>query len=132
MPFIFTGEKGNLIKHISKSLANQFDKFTDLLVFILRFYLKALELYPQHSSIHLKFAGFLRHVKRDLPGAEKHYIKAVQVNPTNADALGSYASFLHGVHNKIEEAAQYYAQALQADDTHTNNLCNYGLFLRYN
>ena len=95
-----------------------------------RLYLRALELYPQHSSINLKYAGFLRHTRRDIPGAEKFYLKAVEVSPNNADALGSYASFMHGVHNNIKEAEKYYQKAVEADDTHTNNLCNYGLFLR--
>ena len=96
-----------------------------------RMYTKALELYPQHSSINLKYAGFLRHMRRDIPGAEKYYLKAVEASPTNSDALGSYASFMHGVHNNIKEAEKYYQKAVEADDMHTNNLCNYGLFLRY-
>jgi len=94
-------------------------------------YTKALELFPQHSSINLKYAGFLRHTRRDIPGAEKYYLKAVEASPTNSDALGSYASFMHGVHNNIKEAEKYYQKAVEADDMHTNNLCNYGLFLRY-
>ena len=32
------------------------------------YYTKALHLFPEHSSIHLKYAGFLRHVRRDLKG----------------------------------------------------------------
>ena len=36
------------------------------------FYIKALQLYPFQSSIHLKYAGFLRHIKKDLKNAEKH------------------------------------------------------------
>lgn len=95
-----------------------------------RFYVKALELYPQHSSIHLKYAGFLRHSRRDVSGAEKHYLRAVETSPSNSDALGSYASFMHGVHNNLKEAEKYYKKAVEADFTHTNNLCNYGLFLR--
>lgn len=95
-----------------------------------RMYTKALELYPQHSSINLKYAGFLRHTRRDIPGAERYYLKAVEASPTNSDALGSYASFMHGVHNNIKEAEKYYQKAVEADDMHTNNLCNYGLFLR--
>jgi tetratricopeptide (TPR) repeat protein len=94
------------------------------------FYVKALQLYPQQSSMHLKYAGFLRHVRRDLKGAEEHYAMACETNPQNADALGSYASFLHGVSGKIDMAATYYEKSLEVDDTHTNNLCNYGLFLR--
>ena len=83
-----------------------------------------------HSSIHLKYAGFLRHTKRDIPAAEKHYLRAVETSPQNSDALGSYASFLHGVHNNTKEAEKYYKKAVEVDDLHTNNLCNYGLFLR--
>ena len=61
-----------------------------------RLFLRALALYPQHSSLHLKYAGFLRHARRDIVGADKHYELAVTTNPENSDALGSYASFLHG------------------------------------
>jgi hypothetical protein len=57
---------------------------------------KALTLYPKHASIHLKYAGFLRHVRKDLPRATTHYREATEANPVYADALGSYASFLHG------------------------------------
>lgn len=93
------------------------------------FYVKALELYPDSSSLHLKYAGFLRHVRRNISGAEEHYKLAVKVNPKNADALGSLASFLHGVHNKVDEAETHYRHAVDYDDTHANNLCNYGLFM---
>ena len=61
-----------------------------------RHFLQALKLFPQHASIHLKYAGFLRHVRKDLPGAATHYRTATEVNPDYADGLGSYASFLHG------------------------------------
>ena len=56
--------------------------------------MQAIKLFPD-SSIHLKYAGFLRHIRRDLKGAENHYRLAVEANPENADACGSYASFLH-------------------------------------
>jgi tetratricopeptide (TPR) repeat protein len=95
-------------------------------------YLKALKLFPDNSSILLKYAGFIRHVKRDIGGSEEYYKKAINANPMNADAIGSYASFLHGVYNKKNEAEKLYEQALRIDDTHTNNLCNYGLYLRLN
>lgn len=58
--------------------------------------MKALTLFPKHASIHLKYAGFLRHVRKDIPRASAHYKEATEVNPNYADALGSYASFLHG------------------------------------
>eukprot|EP01038_Epipyxis_sp_PR26KG_P004166 gene4166-5930_t len=92
-------------------------------------YLKALDLYPEHSSIHLKYAGFLRHVRRNVKDAEVYYLKAVESNPNNAEAHGSYASFLHGVHNKRDEAEGYYEEAYRLDSSHANNLCNFGLFL---
>ena len=95
-----------------------------------RYFDKALELYPNHSSLHLKYAGFLRHARRDLIGADKHYELAILKNPQNSDALGSYASFLHGVIGNMEGAAKHYEQAMKIDLTHANNLCNYGLFLR--
>ena len=93
------------------------------------YYIKTLQLYPNHSSIHLKYAGFLRHVKNDLIGTETHYKLAIETNPDNTDALGSYASFLHGVLKKIDLAEQFYSKSIQIDGTHANNLCNYGLFL---
>lgn len=93
------------------------------------FYTKAIELYPDHSSILLKYAGFVRHVRRDIARSEEFYLKSIEANPENADALGSYASFLHGVYNKTAEAEEYYQKAMKYDDLHTNNLCNYGLFL---
>ena len=94
------------------------------------FYLKALALNPSHSSLNLKYAGFLRHIRDDVNNAEKHYKLAILNDPSNADALGNYASFLHGDLGNMEEAAQYYERAVTADMTHANNLCNYGLFLR--
>lgn len=137
MHYFYTDENVILTKHkrtlscscvVSLSSSRHVHLWLNLT--ILRIYLKALDLYPQHSSINLKYAGFLRHTRRDIPGAEKFYLKAVEASPNNADALGSYASFLHGVHNNIKEAEKYYQKAVDADDTHTNNLCNYGLFLR--
>eukprot|EP01035_Chromulina_nebulosa_P022712 gene22712-29407_t len=93
------------------------------------FYIKALQHWPEQSSLHLKYAGFLRHIRRDVSGAERHYKKSVELNPNNADALGNYASFLHGVYNDTNQAEKLYKQAVRIDNTHTNNLCNYGLFL---
>lgn len=55
-----------------------------------------MELFPDHSSTLLKYAGFVRHVKKDRKLAELFYKKAVEANPKSADALGNYASFLHG------------------------------------
>lgn len=115
-------------------------------------YKKALTLFPDHSAIHLKYAGFLRHVRRNVPIAEEHYKLAASIcdgqvaaegeqkqddgvsadfhyGSNAADAYGSYASFLHGVHHKIDEAEIFYKKAVVADETHANNLCNYGLFL---
>lgn len=92
-------------------------------------YIKALQLHPSQSSIHLKYAGFLRHIRRNVAEAEKYYINAVEANPHNGDALGNYASFLHGVYSRIDQAEIYYVRAVEADDSNTNNLCNFGLFL---
>ena len=85
-----------------------------------------------HSSLHLKYAGFLRHNRQDVIGADQQYELATSTNPNNADALGSYASFLHGVLGNMDEAGSYYERAVTVDPTHANNLCNYGLFLRLN
>ena len=62
--------------------------------------MKAVELYPNQSSILLKYAGFVRHVKKDSKAAEELYRKAIDANPLNSDALGNYASFLHGSSDK--------------------------------
>lgn len=94
------------------------------------YYKKSLQLFG-HSSIHLKYAGFLRHVRKDLAAAEEHYRASVTSNPRNPDAMGSLASFLHGVHHRNDEAEELYKAAADLDDTHANNLCNFGLFLRY-
>jgi tetratricopeptide (TPR) repeat protein len=94
------------------------------------FFSKALELYPDYSSVHLKYAGFVRHVKRDPVAAEKHYRAAIAANPDNSEALGSFASFLHGISRNMDEAEKYYKLAIEKDDVHVNNLCNFGLFLR--
>ncbi len=104
---------------------------TFLLLPFYSMYKLALETYPSHSSIHLKYAGFLRHVRRNMKGAEDEYRKAVETDPNHADALGNFASFLHSVYKDIPNAEKYYILAVQADETHANNLCNYGLFLRY-
>ena len=127
--------QGNKIKlssmKISSTPLNHLAEFT----FIFRdarVFQRALTLFPGHSSLHLKYAGFLRHAKRDIAGADKQYQLAVQNNPENADALGSYASFLHGVLGNMDGASRYYEVAVKIDPTHANNMCNYGLFLRYN
>lgn len=69
-------------------------------------FIRAAELYPQHSSILVKFAGFQRHVKKDAAAAEALYKAACDANPNNADALGSYASFLHGKPGSEDHVAQ--------------------------
>lgn len=92
-------------------------------------YVKAIELFPSHSSIIFKYAGFLRHIRSDLDGASTYYEKAVQVNQENADAVGALASFLHGVKQDYERANSFYESAIALDDTHLNNLCNFGLYL---
>lgn len=62
----------------------------------------AIKTYPDHSSILLKYAGFLRHIKKDLVGAESYYGKACAANESHADAFGSYASFLHNNPEKAD------------------------------
>jgi len=78
--------------------------------------LKALALYPNDSSIHLKYAGFLRHIRRDLNESENHYRKAAEVNPLNPDAAGSYASFMHGVLRKMDIAEEMYVKAIEVSN----------------
>ena len=70
--------------------------------------MKALELFPSNSSIHFKYAGFLRHARKDDKGAELHYTLACEANPENADALGSYASFLHATGKNVKRAEIFY------------------------
>jgi Tfp pilus assembly protein PilF len=94
-------------------------------------YQAAIQYFPTDSSIHLKYAGFLRHVRKNIDGAEKEYLAAIAENSKNADALGNYASFLHGVRRNSADAEKFYKMAVELDDSHANNLCNYGLFLRY-
>ena len=62
--------------------------------------MKSLELFPNQSTILLKYAGFVRHIKKDNKTAEEFYKKAIAANPQNSDALGNYASFLHGSSGK--------------------------------
>jgi hypothetical protein len=69
--------------------------------------------FPRYSSVCLKYAGFLRHVKRDIPRAEEFYKKAVDVNPNYSDAVGGYASFLYGMRRKLELVEGLYEQAVQ-------------------
>lgn len=124
-------EKENSIKQKSKK-SSFFNEFKLIEFYILnRFYRKAILYYPTHSSIHLKYAGFLRHVRRNISAAEEHYTLAVEHGKDNADAVGNYASFLHGVHRKLDEAEIYYKKSIELDQFHANNLCNYGLFLRF-
>ena len=79
--------------------------------------------------MHLKYAGFLRHVRRNHDQALLHYKRAVEVNDANADAIGGYASFLHGTKGDKVLVENLYERAIAVDNAHVNNLCNFGLFL---
>lgn len=79
--------------------------------------------------MHLKYAGFLRHIRRNHEQALHHYRRAVDVNDQNADAIGGYASFLHGTKGDKTLVENLYDRAIAVDDVHVNNLCNFGLFL---
>jgi tetratricopeptide (TPR) repeat protein len=96
-----------------------------------RYFKESLRQQPEQSSIHLKFAGFLRHVRQNDARADHHYIQAIETNPNNVDALGTYASYLHGIGDKasLEKAAKLYEESFRIDACHPNNCCNYGLFL---
>lgn len=65
-------------------------------------YKRSIELYPDHSLILLKYAGFLRHARKDPVQAEAYYERACSANPKNSDALGNYASYLHGSSEKLD------------------------------
>ena len=54
-----------------------------------KYYQITLETYPYQSSIHLKYAGFLRYIKKDLSKAETHYILAIQHN-RNSETIGKH------------------------------------------
>eukprot|EP01041_Mallomonas_annulata_P002366 gene2366-4588_t len=108
-------------------------------------YIRALDIFPQSSSIHLKYAGFLRHIRKDLKNAENHYKLAANSNPHNADAVGSYASFMHGAIGNMDLAEMLYQEAVQLQmtltllifsmkalvtaPTHANTLYNYAVML---
>ena len=83
--------------------------------------MRALELFPKSSSMHLKYAGFLRHTKTDMKGAEEHYKIASEVSDENADAIGNYASFMHGVVGDMYSAEALYERAVKVS---TKLLCN--------
>ncbi len=76
-------------------------------------YLSALSFYPDHASIHLKYAGFLRYVRGDLTQAHTHYRLAYEKNPNYADGVGGYASFLHGTGGDKDLALQLYEKAIK-------------------
>ena len=76
-------------------------------------YVQALNNFPKHASIHLKYAGFLRHVRKDMHGALKHYKMAVECNDKNADTLGGYASFLHGTSGDHHVISEMYERAIE-------------------
>lgn len=92
-------------------------------------YLSALSFFPNHASIHLKYAGFLRYVRGDLEKAHQHYRLSYENNPNYPDGVGGYASFLHGTGGDKKLAHSLYEKAIEADNCHVNNLCNFGLFL---
>jgi len=94
-----------------------------------RMYLSALSFFPNHASIHLKYAGFLRYVRGDLEKAHQHYRLSYENNPNYPDGVGGYASFLHGTGGDKKLAHSLYEKAIEADNCHVNNLCNFGLFL---
>ncbi len=102
-------------------------------------------MFPKHASVVLKYAGFLRHVKKDATQAELHYRKCTEINPQYAEGLGSYASFLYGtrrnmnlVESLFENSIQVFVlwlqdiqviRLMQIDPYNVSNLCNYGLYL---
>ena len=71
-----------------------------------RLYKRSIELYPDQSLILLKYAGFLRHARKDPVQAETYYERACSSNPKNSDALGNYASYLHGTSEKLDLCEQ--------------------------
>jgi tetratricopeptide (TPR) repeat protein len=76
-------------------------------------YLSALSFYPNHASIHLKYAGFLRYVRGDLEKASQHYRLSYECNPEYADGVGGYASFLHGTGGDKILAQSLYEKAIK-------------------
>lgn len=79
-------------------------------------YLAALSFYPNHASIHLKYAGFLRYVRGDLEKANHHYRSSYECNQEYPDGVGGYASFLHGTGGDKKLAESLYEKAIQVSD----------------
>lgn len=77
----------------------------------------------------LKYASFMRHVRRDQSAAEIYYKRATDLDPNFAEALGNYASFLYGLRRNLQLVPSLYQRAVECDPFSTSNLCNYGLFL---
>ena len=51
----------------------------------LRYYVKAIEAFPNHGSVLIKYGHLLKTVKKDLKGAEQMYLRAAQACPDDAD-----------------------------------------------
>ena len=47
------------------------------------YFLEAIKLFPRHSAILVRFAAFLRYVKRDVSGTLDLYERAIKADPKN-------------------------------------------------
>lgn len=50
-----------------------------------RYYKVAIEAYPTHSSVIVKYANLLKSVHRNYSKAEHYYQKAIEANPAHAE-----------------------------------------------
>ena len=72
------------------------------MVWVRRYYKVAVDAYPTHSTVIVKFANLLKSVHKDYDEAEKYYKMAIKANPQHAESLGSYAVLLHGTRKKFD------------------------------
>ena len=67
-----------------------------------RYYKVAVDAYPTHATVIVKFANLLKSVEKDYDEAEKYYKLAIKANPKHAESLGSYAVLLHGTRQQFD------------------------------
>ncbi len=53
------------------------------------YYQRAIKAHPTHTSIIVKYANLLKHVKKDYDAAEIMYRRGIEANPLHADSLVS-------------------------------------------
>ncbi|MEI4551121.1 tetratricopeptide repeat protein [Pseudoalteromonas spongiae] len=94
-----------------------------------KYYLKAIELDPNHVNNIGNYATFLSDIKKDFEQAEKYYLKAIELDPNNATHIGNYANFLADVKKDYEQAEKYYLKSIELDPNDATHIGNYGIHL---